>query len=78
MNYPTVVAHISTIVSEELRNHCSRQATLLRGCLRFTTLRWVGKHVKYYETDELPNPRPTQPKKKIVQSGIWTTFSHIK
>ena len=32
----------------------------------------------YYETDELPNPRPTQPKKNWVKSGIWATFSHIK
>ena len=30
----------------------------------------------YYETDELPNPRPTQPKKKWVTSGVWATFSH--
>ena len=28
----------------------------------------------YYETDELPNSRPTQPKKKWVKSGIWATF----
>ena len=28
----------------------------------------------YYETDELPNPRPTQPKKKWVKSGLWATF----
>ena len=32
----------------------------------------------YYETDELPNPRPTQPKKNEVKSGIWATFSHSK
>ena len=36
---------------------------------------WVGKHVKYYyETDELPNPRPAQPKKNWAKSGIWATF----
>ena len=28
----------------------------------------------YYETVKLPNPRPTQPKKKLVKSGIWATF----
>ena len=34
-------------------------------CLRFTKFCWVETHMKhYYETDELPNPRPTQPKKK--------------
>ena len=34
------------------------------------------KSYKYcYETDELPNPRPTQHKKKYVKSGIWVTFS---
>ena len=32
----------------------------------------------YYETDELPNPRPTQPPKKLVESGTWATFSHSK
>ena len=32
----------------------------------------------YYETDELPNPRPTQHKKNEVKSGIWPTFSHRK
>ena len=30
----------------------------------------------YYETEELANPRPTQPKKTQVESGIWVTFSH--
>ena len=40
----------------------------------------MENHVKYYyETDELPKPRPTQPeKKKKVKSGIWATFSHSK
>ena len=28
----------------------------------------------YYETDELPNPRPTQPKENQVKRGIWATF----
>ena len=32
----------------------------------------------YYETDELPNPRPTQNQQKQVKSGIWATFSHNK
>ena len=31
-----------------------------------------------YETVELPNPRPTQPKKNQVKSGIWATFPHGK
>ena len=35
------------------------------------------KTYKYcHETDELPNPRPTQPEEKIVKSGNWATFSH--
>ena len=30
----------------------------------------------YYETDEVPNPRPTQiQEKKKARSGIWATFS---
>ena len=42
---------------------------------RVFALGW--KHVKYYyETDEIPNPRPTQPKYNEVNSGIWATFSH--
>ena len=28
----------------------------------------------YDETDELPNPRPTEPKIKQVTSGVWATF----
>ena len=32
----------------------------------------------FYETDEFPNPRQTQPKKNQVKSGIWATFSHSK
>ena len=28
----------------------------------------------YHETDELPNPRPTEPKRKRVKRGIWTAF----
>ena len=32
----------------------------------------------YYETDELPNPRSTQPKKNWVKSGTWATFSLSK
>ena len=39
-------------------------------------LNW--KTCKYYETDELANPRPTQPKKNQVGSGIWATFSAKK
>ena len=31
---------------------------------------------KYYETDELPNPRPTQPNPRNIRlkRGIWATF----
>ena len=33
------------------------------------------KTYKYYhEPKKLPNPRPIQPKKKKVKSGIWATF----
>ena len=40
---------------------------------------WKTYEYKYYNgTDELPNPRPTQPKKKYAKSGIWATFSHRK
>ena len=35
--------------------------TKLLGCLRYTQFCWVGKHY-YYETDEFPYPRPSQPK----------------
>ena len=35
------------------------------------------KTCKYYhETDELPSPRPTQPKKKGLKSAIWATISN--
>ena len=45
---------------------------VLVGCSRCTRLCWVAKHanVLTYETDELPNPRPTHPKKNQVESGI--------
>ena len=32
----------------------------------------IGKY--FYETDELPNLRPTQPKKNGVRNGVWATF----
>ena len=41
------------------------------------TLGWKT-YKYYYESDELPNPRPAQPKKKYVKGGIWATFSHSK
>ena len=45
------------------------------GCLRCTKLCWVGKHnTYYYGTDELPNPRPTQPKKNRLKVAIETLF----
>ena len=59
--------------------HDANAITIL-GCLRcYTKLCWAGNaHKCYYETDELPNPRPTQPKKNWVKSGVWATFSHSK
>ena len=37
------------------------------------------KTYKYYcETDEPPNPRPTQPKKNRSKSGIYAPFSPRK
>ena len=46
-------------------------------CLRYTChqiiLGWKTYRY-YYETDELPNPRPIQPKKSQANSGIWATF----
>ena len=44
--------------------------------MRFTIPNSVGlENIKYYyETDELPYSRPTQPKKNQVKSGIWATF----
>ena len=32
-------------------------------------------HEYYYENDELPNPRPTKPKKNQVKSGDWAIFN---
>ena len=37
------------------------------------------KTYKHYdETDELPNPRPTQPKKNRLKVAFGTLFSHSK
>ena len=49
------------------------------GCLRYTSkyqikLGWET-HKYDHENVELPDPRPTQPKKNQVKSGIWATFS---
>ena len=46
-------------------------------CLRYITkFCWVGKHVNIIvKPKKLPNPRPTQPKKKKVIIGNWATFS---
>ena len=54
------------------------------GCFGYTTKScWVGEHIffskipgkYYYETDELPDPRPTQPQEKNrVKSGIFGTL----
>ena len=36
---------------------------------------WGWESYKYYyETDEFPNPRPTQPKKNSVKSGVFGHF----
>ena len=49
--------------------------SLIIRCLRLTKFCRVGKTYKCcYETDEVPNPRPTQPEKKqVIKSGIWAT-----
>ena len=44
---------------------------VLVGCLRFTKILLGWKTSKYdYETDQLPNPRPTLPKKKKVKAVL--------
>ena len=45
-------------------------------CLRFIYQILLGwkPYKYYYETDQLPNPRPTQPKEKWVKSGILGHF----
>ena len=50
------------------------------GCFRFTKLYLGWKtHTYYYETDELPNRRPTQPKKnKRLKVAFGPLFSHSK
>ena len=55
--------------------------TVLLGCLLLTKFSRDRKTYKFYcEIDELPNPRPTQLKKKRLKSGISATFffSHRK
>ena len=50
---------------------------IILGYLRSTKFCWVGKHVNiFHETDELPNPRPTQPRKTRLKVTFWATFSH--
>ena len=58
---------------------CIRDRALV-GCLLAIYQIMLGwkTHEHYHETDEIPIPRPTQPKKKQVKSGIWATFSHSK
>ena len=60
------------------RNMPPTAAKPVVGCLRFTKLCWVGKHILrskyYYETDELPNPRPTQHPKKRLKVAFGTFF----
>ena len=55
-----------------------RQKKCDTGCLRLNRFSWVGKHKYYHETDELPNPRPTQPTRNQVETDIWANFSHSK
>ena len=55
----------------------------IKVCDISTKLCWVEKYIPgeyYHEPSELPNPRPTQPKKTSeVKRGIfWATFSHSK
>ena len=41
----------------------------------FTKVCWVGKHMSItFATDELPNPRPTQPEKKSFKSHFSPHF----
>ena len=51
-------------------HHFPRTGIFPIGCL----LGWQ-QYEYYYDTVELPNPRPTQPKKKEVKMDIWATFS---
>ena len=51
------------------------------GCLRYTKILLGWKTYKYYyETDELPNPRPTQPKQKnrLKVAFLGHFFAHSK
>ena len=57
--------------------HIMSTAVVVVGCLPITKLCWVGKHIPgkyYYETDELPNPRPTQTKKKKFRVAFGPLF----
>ena len=46
------------------------------GCLRYTKLCWVGKHVNMImKPTNSPTQGPTQPKNNQGKSGIWATFS---
>ena len=68
------------------RNRCSSSvgdSHIQRPTQPNASIRWgvfylpnyVGlEHKCYYETDELPNPRPTQPKENEVKSSVWATF----
>ena len=47
----------------------------LVGCFAIYQIMFGWKTYEYYhETDELPNPTLTQPKKKKLKSGIWAIF----
>ena len=49
------------------------------GCLEFTNFSLGRKTHKCYETDELSNPRPTQPKKTFrLTAAFGLLFSHSK
>ena len=46
-----------------LKDYSDNEAVRSRGQDLVSTLGWKT-YKYYYETDELPNPRPTQPKKQ--------------
>ena len=48
---------------------------MLIGCFAIHQILLGWKtYLRYYETDELPNPRPTQPDKNRFNVAFWATF----
>ena len=69
-------SHLSLQYRHPLHKENRGTEVLMIGCWRYTFFCWVGKNMYkyYYETAELPNPRPTQSTKTLVKSGIWANF----